>query len=443
MLILALFFYIIILIYIFSLCLTIQGAKYMNKNEIFQTMIALFQYCGISVLPFNAQYDGIDSIDFSFRKKLSPNFQYNIIAEDLEQRLPPDQCCLFEDELNLNYIFIRFSPEYEKELGCHTLCIGPMLFHAPDEASIRAFMENYSISLDYLTDFIEFYNLVPLIPSYDLWIRQITFFFSQLYGYYPKFTHVHWNNIKSTPPSPEVSATPKSITLDAIATRYTVENKLMTAVAAGNAQEAENLYFEFRQFRLMPRISDPIRDQKNLLFTLNTLMRKAAEYGQVHPFYIDRLSTQLAIQIEHCSTLKQVKQMGRTVVRKYCILVHNYSRRAYSSLVQTCMNYIDFYYNTDLSLSSLAKLCSISHSYLSVLFKKETGMTVTDYINQTRIRQALTLLNTTNMPIGEIAEYCGFMDANYFSRIFKKMQGLSPRQYRSSIQLDGKYFPIS
>lgn len=415
----------------------------MNKQDILKTMISLFRYCGISVLTFNEQYDGIQDIDFSFRKKLFTNFQYNIISEDLEHRLLPDQCCLFEDELNLNYTFVRFSEAFEQDLGCHTLCIGPMLFHAPNEASIRTLMEDHAISLDYLTDFIEFFNRVPLIPSYDLWIRQITFFFSQLYGYHPEFTYLHWHNIKSTFSSPELSATPKSVTLDAIANRYAVENKLMTAVSAGNAQEAERLYFEFRQFRLMPRIPDPIRDHKNLLFTLNTLMRKAAEYGQVHPFHIDRLSTQLAIQIEHCNTLKQVKQMGRTVVRKYCILVHNYSRRAYSSLVQTCMNYIDFYYNTDLSLSSLAKLCSVSHSYLSVLFKRETGITVTDYINQTRIRQALTLLNSTNMPIGEIAAHCGFMDANYFSRIFKKMQGLSPRQYRSSIQIDGEYFSIS
>lgn len=412
----------------------------MEKRDIFEMMTTLFRYCGISIHTFNAAYDGICEIDFGFRQKLAADFQYHIIAQDLERRLPANQCSLFEDELHLNYAFMRFSKEYEQLLNCHTLCIGPIFFQAPDETDVRALMESYKIPLEYLTDFVEFFNTVPLFPSYDLWIRQLTFYLTKLYGYQPPFIHLHWNDPKSTLFSPTLSATPKSVSLDTIATRYATENKLIAAVAAGNTQEAEQLYFEFRQFRLMPRIPDPIRDQKNLLITLNTLMRKAAEQGKVHPFHIDRLSTQLAIQIEHCTTPKQVKQIGHTIVRKYCILVHNYSRRAYSSLVQTCMNHIDFYYDqADLSLSSLAKLCAVSHSYLSVQFKRETDMTVTEYINQTRIRQALTLLNSTRMPIGDVAAHCGFLDANYFSRIFKKMQGQSPRHYRTSIQIDGDY----
>ena len=79
-------------------------------------------------------------------------------------------------------------------------------------------------------------------------------------------------------------------------------------------------------------------------------------------------------------------------------------------------------------------MCSVSESYLSSLFKKETGTTITDYINSTRIRQALILLNTSSLPIGEVASRCGFLDSNYFSRIFKKQLGLSPREYRDSIR---------
>ena len=207
----------------------------------------------------------------------------------------------------------------------------------------------------------------------------------------------------------------------------------MEAVASGNTQEAMLRCQRFLSYRLSPRVSSPLRDRKNILFTFNTLLRKSAEAGGVHPLHIDNLSRTLAIQIESAMTVDQLNQIRSGMVRKYCILVQNYSRRAYSQLVQTCMNNIDFYYNTELSLSWLARQCAVSESHLSTAFRKETGMTVTDYINKTRIRQALILLNTTSLPVGEISSRCGFFDANYFSRVFRKFQGQSPKQYRSMI----------
>lgn len=408
----------------------------MTPQDTFETMLSLFSGCGIPVHRYDSGYENLSDIDFGFRRKLSPDFQYTIIAEKLEHSLVPDRCCLLEDELHLSYAFLRFGRETEEQLGCRTLAFGPILFHTPDEISIRSLMEQYGIPSEYLRDFTEFFNQIPMFPSYDLWVRQLTFFLSGIYGRQPDFAHVCWDYTESSPHTPAPSSNPEVVALSAIANRYAAENRLISAVVSGNAELAEHLYFEFRQFRLMPRVPDPVRDQKNLLFTLNTLLRKAAEQGQVHPIHIDRLSTQLAIQIEHCTTMEQLKQMGYTAVRKYCILVRNYSRRAYSTLIQTCMNHIDFYYSTDLSLEHLAKLCSVSKSYLSVLFRRETGLTITEYVNQTRIRESLSLLNTTDMPVGDIAAHCGFPDANYFSRIFRKLQGQSPRQYRASIQRD-------
>ena len=105
-----------------------------------------------------------------------------------------------------------------------------------------------------------------------------------------------------------------------------------------------------------------------------------------------------------------------------------------SPLVRTCLNHIDFHYAEDLSLSQMASMCSVSSTHLSAQFRKEVQMTLTDYINHTRIHQALILLNTTALPIQEIAFQCGFSDANYFARTFKKLQGQAPTAYRSGLQ---------
>lgn len=218
----------------------------------------------------------------------------------------------------------------------------------------------------------------------------------------------------------------------ALEDRYRAENDFLTAVTNGNVEDSLKLYYKFCQFRLMPRVADQIRDQKDITITLNTLLRKAVQAASVHPYHIDGLSTQFAVQIENCTSLNQLTTLARTMVRKYCLLVKNYSRRGYSSLVQLSLDHIDTHYSQELSLDSLAKLCGVTNSYLSALFKKETDVNITDYIHTTRLRHALQLLNSTHMTVKDIALQCGYEDSNYFTRIFKKYQGLSPKEYRSS-----------
>jgi YesN/AraC family two-component response regulator len=73
-------------------------------------------------------------------------------------------------------------------------------------------------------------------------------------------------------------------------------------------------------------------------------------------------------------------------------------------------------------------------SSLSAKFKKETGCTLTDYINQRRVNASLILLVTTKLPVGEVAEKVGYINRNYYSRIFKKIEGMTPKEYRESMR---------
>ena len=86
--------------------------------------------------------------------------------------------------------------------------------------------------------------------------------------------------------------------------------------------------------------------------------------------------------------------------------------------------------SSDLTLSELASTLNINASYLSTVFKKETGKTITAYVNEKRIELAQELLKTTNLQIQTIAQYCGIIDVHYFTRLFKKTTGLSPKQFR-------------
>ena len=116
--------------------------------------------------------------------------------------------------------------------------------------------------------------------------------------------------------------------------------------------------------------------------------------------------------------------------RAYCRLVRKHRIQHLSPVVQKTVLIIDSDLSADLSLSSLAASQSVSAGYLSSVFKKETGKTLSEYIREKRVKHASHLLKTTNLQIQTVALHCGIMDVHYFSKIFKKETGLAPKEYR-------------
>ena len=92
--------------------------------------------------------------------------------------------------------------------------------------------------------------------------------------------------------------------------------------------------------------------------------------------------------------------------------------------------YISRNYNKPLHLEDLASLCHLSENRFCVLFHELTGTTLVSYINQYRIGKAQLLLKTTNDPISDIAEACGFPDPGYFSRCYRRINGYPPTHER-------------
>lgn len=215
--------------------------------------------------------------------------------------------------------------------------------------------------------------------------------------------------------------------------RYEIETKLMYAIAHGQTSQAGAILSMIHPDQVDKRNPNPLRNMKNYAIICNTLMRKAAQQGSVHPFYIDQLSSILGKRIEEMMSVEDVRKLMGTMVHKYCLLVKNHNMKGYSPPVQSVMLRTDAELAGDLSLRAHAAQIGINASYLSSLFKKETGVTLTDYVNQRRVDYAIFLLNSTNMQVQTIAQHCGMPDVNYFTRTFRKMTGKTPTQYRQSI----------
>ena len=108
---------------------------------------------------------------------------------------------------------------------------------------------------------------------------------------------------------------------------------------------------------------------------------------------------------------------------------HSQYKELKNTLIQNIMQYIENHITEKLILNDVAAIFSISPNYLGHLFKKTTSMGFNEYVTQAKISKAKYLMFHTDLKIYEIASQLGFENSFYFSRVFKKIEGCSPRQY--------------
>lgn len=104
---------------------------------------------------------------------------------------------------------------------------------------------------------------------------------------------------------------------------------------------------------------------------------------------------------------------------------------ASSSAILQILSYLNTNYAKDISLQSLSDEIHLSKNYISHLFKKETGFSYSGYLEELRIRKSKELLRNSDLPIAKICESTGFNDYFYFIKVFKKVVGCTPNQYRT------------
>ena len=214
--------------------------------------------------------------------------------------------------------------------------------------------------------------------------------------------------------------------LDKLEQRYLLENHLMDAVSKGQRELAA------RCLAALPFPADDLQEAKHLCIATDALLRKSAERGGVHPLHLEQLSEQHSKNAEQHRSFVDLRRLFLGMSRDYCDLVRRFATKGYALPVRKAIAYMDANLSGELGLQKVAKALSINSSYLSGLFKKETGQTITAYIRHRRIDYAKTLLETTSLQVQSVAQLCGILDIHYFSRIFKAAVGMSPTAYRNA-----------
>lgn len=140
---------------------------------------------------------------------------------------------------------------------------------------------------------------------------------------------------------------------------------------------------------------------------------------------IIRIVTYSTYYIADCIKNKKWLEMKNTV-SKVKIELSN-------SKIAPIIKYINEHINENVSLSLGANLCNMSQSQFSRTFKKETGKTFKEYVLLKKIEQAKFYIKTTDKSFSEISDFLGFEDSSYFTKLFKKYEGITPKEYKKFI----------
>lgn len=335
----------------------------------------------------------------------------------------------------LNYISGRIYNDGDF-LG--TIVLGPFLLEEPTILLVNSVISHNKMSISLRKLINEYYLTLPTLSTHkaNITAEFLSYIVSSFKSHY--FDNHKMENLTYIfEPDNYVSADMIKLTTDQtledLEKRYNIENAMIHAVELGDKELLINLINENNSLLIKSdsRIpNDPLRSIKDNGIVMNTLLRKAAEKGGLHPIYLDSISSKYTVQIEKCSSRSQLKDVLNLLKIEYCDSVKNLSLKGFSSSVRKAIDFIRINLNQPISLDYISSALCLNSSELSRQFKKETGETIIEYINKRRINSSLFLLDNDELSITDVSFMVGYNDVNYFTKVFKKLKGMTPSQYK-------------
>ena len=214
-----------------------------------------------------------------------------------------------------------------------------------------------------------------------------------------------------------------------------LEKKLLSIIKEGRVEELKSFTQMEEESTGVLSKSSYIRSKKNVTIAGVTLATRASIEGGLHPEMAFSLSDSYIQRLEDLKTIKEIDHLAGEAFFTFTEKVRQVKEDRFSITITNCKNYI---YNTryeKITHDDVANHAELSHSYLSILFKKEVGISVSDYIQQVKIDEAKNLIEYTNTPLSEIGSLLNFSDQSYFTKVFKRHTGITPKQYKEKYHL--------
>ncbi|NLT94935.1 MAG: helix-turn-helix transcriptional regulator [Clostridia bacterium] len=129
---------------------------------------------------------------------------------------------------------------------------------------------------------------------------------------------------------------------------------------------------------------------------------------------------------------EEIRQWSIVHITSICEEINRIKENKISDVTRKAKEFINENFSKDIKLEDVSKVVNISPYYFSKLFKEETGENFIDYLTSVRIRHACNQFKNKDVSIKAVSYECGYSDPNYFCRIFKKITGLPPTEYKEN-----------
>ncbi|MDO5520134.1 MAG: AraC family transcriptional regulator [bacterium] len=176
---------------------------------------------------------------------------------------------------------------------------------------------------------------------------------------------------------------------------------------------------------------NPVTQQRNLCITYIGLVTRAAIKGQVPSKIAYELSDELLMKLDAMHSAQQIYLFMMQAIHAFINLVQTEKgKRTSNNYIEQCKLYIAKYYKEKIAVGDIADYLGLNSSYLSHIFRKETGITINEYIQQEKIKVAKYLLSNSDFDILTIAHHLSFSSQSYFGSVFRSITGETPQKYR-------------
>lgn len=209
------------------------------------------------------------------------------------------------------------------------------------------------------------------------------------------------------------------------------ENKLMDIVSTGDLIALNEWLRKPTTVQLGLYAADPIRQSKNILISTATLASRNAIRGGMEYTEAIRLANDYIYKAELLQSADEIINLQVHVIKTFTEKVNTLKYgQTENKLVLAVANYIQQNLSSSIKVEDIAESLYMSRPYLSKKFKKETGISVSDFIHIQKIEEAKRLLKYTDKSLLSISIYLSYSSQSHFTNMFKKITGQLPKTYR-------------
>lgn len=389
-----------------------------------QTVLSRFLLYSLEIPVIHLTDQDVQLADFENRHCFSKQVQPMLTAQNMKvifSGTHPGHLYELRDLLGLRLLFFLFDGEQ--------YVVGPYVTEAWENCHAEQTLASLELPASFVLPYKLYYCAYRLLDE-NTPIRTITAAITALQPNEPPYLHQVFSGL----PGEKTLELPhqESLDFDLVSKRYEQENRFLDMVTQGRPETALK---EWKQLGQMPgdqmfsatdRISTSIANAT----ILRTLLRKAAQKGGVHPVVVDALSRAYAQKIYAVRNTNELSGIMPKMIVAFAQAVRDSIRKQYSVPVIKAVTFIEFHLSQSITIEQLADAADISAGSLGRHFKAETGDTISHYIAKRRCENAAELLLNSNLSVQDIGMYVGYLDNNYFTKVFKSIYKMSPSEYR-------------